>query len=110
MSEKPPVTPLNPDQLIAQEAKAAHEGFLHRDAVAIDDCAGEVLFGAPAGETISTEAAIMSVEDHGVKREVGEVVSGFLDVFQHNHGGKAAGADLERAQAEVAIIEKSGIA
>lgn len=104
-----PITPLTPAQTAVEESQAAHEGFITRDLVAIDECAGEVLFGAPPDETISTEAAIASVEDHGIKKEIGTLVSKALDVFQHDHGADAAAGDLERAKAEEKIVEQSGI-
>jgi hypothetical protein len=105
----PPISPLTPAQEAAQEAIAAKENFAVRDLVAVDQCAGEVLFGAAPDETISTEAALASVEDHGFKKEVGTVVSKALDIFQHDHGASAAAGDEYRAEQEIKIVDQSGI-
>ena len=105
----PPITPLSPTQEATQEEQAERENYIERAPVAIDEAAAEILFDAPPDETISTEAAIASVEDHGFKKEVGKIVSDGLDLFQKDHGAKAAAGDLARAEAEEAIVDKSGI-
>ncbi len=104
-----PVTPLTPAQVAVQEKEVAREGFVERALVAIDQCADTLLGGAP-DETISTRAAIDSEDGHGISREVGKIVSEGLDLFQKDHGAKAAAGDLERAQAEEKIVRTSGIA
>lgn len=104
-----PITPLTPAQTSTEEVQAASENFAVRDLVAVDIFASEIT-GGPADETISTRLAIDSVEGHGISKEVGKIGSFILDKFQADHGADAASGDLERAQAETAIVEKSGIA
>lgn len=107
MSE--PITPLTPAETATEEAQAASENFAVRDLVAVDVFASE-LTGGPADETISTRLAIDSVEGHGISKEMGKVGSAILDKFQSDHGADSAAGDLQRAQDEQSIVEKSGIA
>lgn len=104
----PPITPLTPAQEAIEESQAEHENFAVRDLVAIDDCA-DALTGGPMDETISTRLAIDAVDGHGISKEIGEVGSKCLDVFQGDHGADAAAGDLERAHAEDQIVDESGI-
>jgi len=104
-----PITPLNHAQAATEEVQATSENLVIRDLVGVDIFASE-LTGGPMDETISTRLAIDSVEGHGVSKFVGTVGSKMLDVFQKDHGADAAAGDEERAQAETAIVEKSGIA
>jgi hypothetical protein len=97
------ITPLTPEQVAAQEAKTAKEGFIKRDLVALDMLAN-VLADGHNDETISSRLA-RDAEQHKV---VGEIGSKVLDVFQRDHGAKAQAGDLERAEAIVLIEKKSG--
>jgi len=106
MSE--PITPLTAAQTATEGAQAASENLVMRDLVGVDILTSE-LTGGPMDETISTRLAIDSVEGHGVSKFVGTVGSKMLDIFQKDHGADAAAGDEERAQAEAAIVEKSGI-
>jgi hypothetical protein len=104
-----PITPLTPAQVGVEQQQVAKEGFVERSLVAIDQCANTLL-GGPPDETISTRAAIDSEDGHGLSKEVGKIVSAGLNLFQKDHGAKAAAGDLERAQAEQKIVRSSGIA
>ena len=88
-----PITPLTPEQLAAQEAQAAKEGYVHRDLVALDQLAN-VLSGGFPDETISSRSARADLKG----RWWGRAMSWFLDRFQKNHGAKAMAGDLERAE------------
>ena len=103
-----PIIPLTPVQTVTEEAQAAHENPIVRDLVAADIAASE-LTGGPMDETISTRLAIDSVEGHGLSKEVGKIGSKLLDLFQKDHGADAVAGDLERAEAEKQMVEKSGI-
>jgi hypothetical protein len=103
-----PIVPLTPAEEVAREQKASHENFITRDLITLDIAVSEATDG-PMDETISTRLAIDSVEGHGISREVGRVGSACLDVFQKDHGAGAAAGDLERAEAEAAIVAQSGI-
>jgi hypothetical protein len=100
------ITPLTPAQIAQQEQQAAREGFIKRDLVAIDEAAGTIL-GGPPDVTISSDLAVDATEGHGIVKELGEVGSKILDVFQTDHGAKAIAGDLERAQAAAADMEKA---
>ncbi len=104
-----PITPLTPNQVAVQEREVAREGFVERSLVAIDECA-DTMLGGPPDETISTRAAIDAEDGRGISKAVGKIVSEGLDLFQKDHGAKAAAGDLERAQAEQKIVRSSGIA
>ncbi len=104
-----PITPLTPAQVGVEEQQAAKEGFVERSLVAIDECT-DTLLGGPPDETISTRAAIDSEDGRGLSKAVGKIISEGLDLFQKDHGAKAAAGDLERAQAEQKIVRTSGIA
>jgi hypothetical protein len=97
------ITPLTPEEVAAQEALTAKEGFLKRDLIAVDMCINVMTAGHP-DETISSRLA-RDAEQH---RLVGEIGSKILDVFQHDHGAKAQAGDLERAEAIVRIEKQSG--
>lgn len=98
-----PITPLTPEQTAAQEAKAAKEGYLHRDAVALDIFADEVA-GGPMDETISSRLA--RAAESG--KWWGKLGCKTLNLFQANHGPKAQAGDVERAQSEVEREQASG--
>lgn len=88
------LTPLTPDQIALQEAQAAHEGYIHRTVVALDQFANVLLDGVP-DMTISSRAAIAAQKG----KTWGIGLSKLLDVFQADHGMKADAGDLERANA-----------
>ena len=98
------VTPLDAAQTAMQEAKASREGYLIRVLIAAD-MAANVALGGEEDETISSDTALMA------KKHVflGVVVSRVLDLFQANHGAKAAAGDLERAEAVEATLRASGV-
>lgn len=98
------VTPLNGSQTLTQEAQAGSEGYFLRALIAVD-MAANVALGGQEDETISTDAALMAQKHEFV----GVVVSRMLDLFQRNHGAKAAAGDLERAEAEAAKVLASGL-
>lgn len=100
-----PITPLTPTQTEMQEAKAAHEGYLHRVLVGLDQFLNVVGDGK-ADMTISTRAGLAA--QHG--SVIGKTLSDFLNLFQKDHGAKAAAGDAERdtqeLQAEQGIISE----
>lgn len=104
-----PITPLTPAQVATEESQAAHENLIMRDLVGVDIFTSEIT-GGPMDETISTRLAIDSVEGKGISKVVGKMGSAVLNLFQADHGAKAASGDEERAQAEVKIVKDSGIA
>lgn len=77
-----------------QEAQAAREGYVHRVLVAFDQFVN-VLFRGRPDETISARAYRAALEG----KLWGRVMNAFLNIFQSDHGAKAAAGDLERAQA-----------
>lgn len=103
-----PITPLTPEQEAQNAAETNSESYLHRVAVGIDMAANVALGGHP-DMTISSETAVMDYDDHGIKHDIGKAVSGFLDLFQKDHGAGAAEADLVRAQNAAEIEQGSGI-
>ncbi|RRA48229.1 hypothetical protein [Acidipila sp. EB88] len=98
------ITPLNAAQTLRQEGQARHESYLLRVLVAVD-IAANVALGGQEDETISTNTALMA-RKHEV---LGVVVSRMLNLFQPDHGAKAAAGDLERAQAMTAKLTASGV-
>lgn len=77
----------------AQEAQAAKEGYVHRVLVAFDIFVN-VIFRGREDETISARSYRATLEG----KLWGRVMNAFLNIFQSNHGAKAAAGDLERAQ------------
>jgi hypothetical protein len=77
--------------------------YLHKDAVAVDQAAN-VFAGGKPDETISSRA--QRAADRG--NPVGKVISGGLDLIQKDHGHKAMGGDLRRAEA-VEKLEEDGL-
>ena len=98
-----PITPLTPAQTQVQEAKAAKEGYAHRDLVALDQFLNVMADGSP-DETISSRAA--RADEKG--KLWGRVLSRFLNLFQSDHGAKAQAGDVERAEVVEAIEKQSG--
>lgn len=103
-----PITPLTTAQTAVQENEAAHDNFIESDLIDIDVVASE-LTGGKQNITISARLADDAVNAHGISKEVGKIGSEFLDVFQPDHGAKAAAGDLERAQEAEEDIDKSGM-
>ena len=99
-----PITPLTVAQTATQEAQAGNEGYILRVLIAAD-MAANVALGGHEDETISTDTALMARKHEFL----GVVVSRMLDLFQPDHGAKAAAGDLERAQAEADRVETSGV-
>ncbi len=97
-----PITPLDPGQLAEQEAQAAHEAYLHRCVVALDQFMNVMTDGDP-DETISSRAARAAEKG----KPWGVAMSRFLNLFQKDHGAKAQAGDLERAQAVVKLEDES---
>lgn len=98
-----PITPLDPQQTAKEEDQAAKEGYLHREAVAIDIFADETLDG-PMDETISSRAARAARKGSWL----GRALSKFLNLFQHDHGADAQAGDVERAQNVINLENSSG--
>lgn len=98
------VTPLDGKQTAAAGKSAAADGYLLRMLVALD-MAANVALGGREDETISANAATMARKH----QFVGSVVSRMLDLFQPDHGAKAAAGDLERAEAAEAALRGSGL-
>jgi hypothetical protein len=98
------VTPLNPAQTSKQEQQVKGESYIMRVLIAAD-MAANVALGGEEDETISTDAGLMAKKHEFI----GVLVSRMLDLFQRNHGAKAAAGDMERASAVQATIEGSGL-
>lgn len=99
-----PITPLTPAQTATQEQQAAQEGYLKRDAIAVDIAANEILLKGQMDETISSHAARAATEG----KLWGKILSSVLNWFQADHGAKAEAGDLERAKNTVRIEESTG--
>lgn len=102
-----PITPLTPQQTAIQEAQAAHEGYVHRGLVGLDQFVNVLMDGNP-DETISSRMARWATEETGLKKDIGVAVSKALDLAQPDHGAKAEAGDEQRAQNVAAIEEKTG--
>ena len=84
-----------------QESQAADEGYLHRVLVALDIFLN-VVFKGREDETISARSYRAALEG----KIWGRIMNAFLDIFQSNHGAKAAAGDLERANSIAATENK----
>lgn len=93
-----------PDQIniAKQEAQAAAEGWAHRTLVALDIFVN-VLFRGRPDETISARSYRAALEG----KTWGTVMNAFLNLFQANHGAKAAAGDLERAKEAAQLEDKT---
>jgi len=96
------ITPLSPAQQSYQEARAKHEGWLHRMLVGADQFLNVVTGGLP-DETISSRAA--RAAENG--SEVGMAITKFLNEFQADHGPKAQAGDVARADTVAAVETES---
>lgn len=97
------ITPLTPEQIAKQEQQAAHEEYLHRVVVGLDQFLN-VLTDGDNDETISSRAARAAEQG----KKWGIDLSKILDDFQRNHGPKAQAGDVERAQAVEKLEDGSG--
>lgn len=86
----------------AAEARAASEGWLHRQLDALDIWMNSFFFNGMSGMTMSTHAYIASLQG----KLWGKLMNKWLDWFQPNHGPQAASGDLERGTALVAVLTK----
>lgn len=84
------------------EARAASEGWVHRQLDALDIWMNSFFFNGMSGMTMSTHAYIASLQG----KLWGKLMVKWLDWFQPNHGPKAASGDLERATALVSVLTK----
>jgi hypothetical protein len=91
------ITPLTPQEEAEYKREASQEGYLKREAVAIDIFANETTDGL-MDETISSRMSRWATSKVGIKGFVGRVISKGLDLIQNNHGAKAQAGDLERAE------------
>lgn len=87
-----PIQPLTPEQIALAEARAAHEGYIRRCLVALDQFANVIADGIP-DMTISSRAAIADQQG----KTWGKGLSRLLALFQENHGMKAMAGDESRA-------------
>lgn len=99
-----PIQPLTPSEAATEQSQAAHEGYIHRNLVAIDQAANVALGGRP-DETISSRAA--RADRSG--KWWGRTLSRFLDLFQTDHGADAVAGDAERAESIDSTEHGSGI-
>lgn len=103
------VTPLAPATEQLQEQMTASEGYVRRLLVETDVELNVATDGRP-DETISTRLAEDDLQGKSkVSRIVGRIGSRILDVFEPDHGAKAAAGDKERAEAELQAIDKAGL-
>lgn len=104
-------TPLTPEQEKQAEANAAKDGYLHRDAVALDD-AVNVLADGNLDETISARVRRVSDAHKGWSWNPGvwlaKGLNAGLNLIQKNHGAKAEAGDLQRAK-KIEEIEKKSL-
>lgn len=101
-----PITPLTPEQVAAQEAKTAKEGYFKKDLIGLDQFVNVETGGNP-DETISSRMARWDTESTGARHEIGKIISEGLDLFQADHGAKAEAGDLERSEAVRSIENKA---
>jgi hypothetical protein len=94
---------MNPDiiNVQLQELQASKEGYIHRVLVALDIFLN-VVFKGREDETISARSYRAALEG----KIWGRIMNAFLDIFQSNHGAKAAAGDLERANSIAATENK----
>lgn len=103
-----PVQPLDPQQTAQAEQLAAQEGYLKREAVALDTFVDETADG-PMGITISTRWGDWAKNKKGIRGFIGRLGCRALNLIQRNHDAKAAAGDMERAQEAEQYIEKTGL-
>lgn len=96
----PIIQPLDPESTKKAEQAATKEGYIHRSLVGLDQFMN-VLTGGHPDETISSRSARAAEKG----KKWGKAMSGFLNLFQRNHGPKAQAGDTARAK-EVEKLEK----
>lgn len=94
--------PFTQVDVVKAMALAAKEGWLHRFLVALDIFCNVTFLRGQQDETISTHSYRASLEG----KLWGKLMTGWLNLFQANHGAKAASGDLQRAQVRVATLLK----
>jgi len=99
-----PDAPLTNQQTAEAEARALHEGYLHRALVGLDQLVNVLTDGKP-DMTISARAALAA--QHG--STVGKALTDFFGLFQKDHGPLAVAGDDARATAEAKTGESSGV-
>ena len=98
------VTPLNAGQTASEGAQAKRDRYAVRVLIALD-MAANVALGGAEDETISADAALMARKHEFL----GSVVSRMLNLFEANHGAKAAAGDLARAELVERTLVVSGV-
>jgi hypothetical protein len=93
---------LTPAQVAAAEIRVAHEGYLHRVAVAFDQFINSTA-GGKDDETISAHAQRLS--DAG--NVLGKTLTEALDLLQKSHGRLAEVGDMTRGEAVTATEQKA---
>lgn len=83
------------------EARAAKEGWIHRDFVALDQFLNVFALRGLPDETMSSH--FQRLADAG--NWLGKAMIGWLDVIQSRHGQKAQAGDVARAKAVEATEE-----
>jgi hypothetical protein len=96
--------PLTPAEIAVLEARAAKEGWIHRDLVSLDQFANVLFFKGLPDETMSSHFQRMA--DSG--NEFGKMMSAWLDTIQSRHGQQAQAGDIARATA-VEEVEKESL-
>lgn len=86
--------PLTPAEVAVLEARAAKEGWIHRDLVSLDQFANVVFLHGLPDETMSSH--FQRLADSG--NWFGKAMCAWLDVIQKRHGQKAQAGDLQRAE------------
>lgn len=103
-----PVTPLTAAQVAAQESRGKHESYPVRVLVALDKAIAVAAGGTP-DVTISADAGVAAYRDKGFKGFYGRTMSGFLGLFQKNHGAAATAGDVGEAEEAYAFAQSSGL-
>lgn len=93
---------LTPAEVATLEARAKKEGWLHRDAVALDQLANVLFFKGLPDETMSSH--FQRLADRG--NWLGKAMIAWLDLIQARHGQKAQAGDLARSETVEATEEQ----
>lgn len=102
------VTPLTAEQVAAQEARAAHEPYPERVAVALDKTVAAIA-DAPPDVTISEVAGADAYTAKGIRGFYGRWMCRFLNLFQSDHGAKATAGGNAEAEQAIEYGNKSGL-
>lgn len=89
----PAVKPLDLDETNKARAQAKKESYPIKVLIGFDQFVNVIAGGHP-GETISARSARAATQG----KLWGKAMSGFLNLFQKNHGARAQAGDLERAE------------